>query len=359
MTLCERLWPALQAVDSSSGALGTAVWLTLDKLLPLLVQAPADTATRRKWIDRLYSAVQDDGVDYLFQVRRIWGIICKEPDLIREWADRLLELVSSLSSLSGKFIYSPDNIMCFSCLLEAGRYNELQSLLKSASHRHWSEQYYWAEALRRQGKIEEAISFAEDCRSPLGYDDTAITCFCERLLIEEGHWEQAYKQYGRFLRVGHTYLNQYRAIVKKYPQLETRRILQDLIDDSDNPGNWFAAAGSAGHMDIAYTCALNGTLNPGTLITAAYQNRFDAPEFSFAVALRAMDLLLEGYGYEIEWATLVRAVDALRDAAAALGKPAVSVKFIQNLALRIANNNDFPATQIRQLLMSDWPDISW
>src|ERR1043166_4843591 len=63
--LMERLWPALEKIDTSSGALGTAVNRTLDELIPILIEAPADLATRTKWTDRLYKAVMDDGVDYL------------------------------------------------------------------------------------------------------------------------------------------------------------------------------------------------------------------------------------------------------------------------------------------------------
>ena len=40
--LMEKLWPALAHVDSSSGALGTAVNKTLDALIPTIIKAPAD-----------------------------------------------------------------------------------------------------------------------------------------------------------------------------------------------------------------------------------------------------------------------------------------------------------------------------
>lgn len=63
--LIEELWPALQHVDSSSGALGTAVNRTLDELIPLLAKAPADAKARDKWPERLWQAMENDGVDYL------------------------------------------------------------------------------------------------------------------------------------------------------------------------------------------------------------------------------------------------------------------------------------------------------
>ena len=42
VSLMERLWPALQGIDTSSGALGGAVSGALDELIPILISAPAD-----------------------------------------------------------------------------------------------------------------------------------------------------------------------------------------------------------------------------------------------------------------------------------------------------------------------------
>ncbi len=60
----ERLWPALQGVDSSSGALGSAVNRTIEQLIPPFADAPAGENTRRKWLERLYDAVLEDGVGF-------------------------------------------------------------------------------------------------------------------------------------------------------------------------------------------------------------------------------------------------------------------------------------------------------
>ena len=46
----ERLWPALEDIDTSSGALGSVVHRTLDDLIPILISAPADVATRSAWL---------------------------------------------------------------------------------------------------------------------------------------------------------------------------------------------------------------------------------------------------------------------------------------------------------------------
>ncbi len=74
--LMEKIWPALQHVDSSSGALGSAVNKALDVLIPIIVNAPVDEKTRENWLDRLWQAMEDDGVDYLSPVGDRWGEIC-------------------------------------------------------------------------------------------------------------------------------------------------------------------------------------------------------------------------------------------------------------------------------------------
>lgn len=89
VALMERLWPALQDIDTSSGALGGAVHKTLDALIPILIKAPADPKTCGKWLERLYEAVQEDGVQYLTSVEERWGEIAVYPEHINAYADRL------------------------------------------------------------------------------------------------------------------------------------------------------------------------------------------------------------------------------------------------------------------------------
>jgi hypothetical protein len=74
--LMERIWPALEHVDSSSGALGGGVGWTQTELLPLVIDAPADRKTRDLWLDRLFQAIEEDGVDYLCLVQERWGELC-------------------------------------------------------------------------------------------------------------------------------------------------------------------------------------------------------------------------------------------------------------------------------------------
>lgn len=63
--LLEKLSPALCQVDSSSGALGNATYAAVEELAPVIASAQADLATRRKWLDRLFAALQEDDPPYI------------------------------------------------------------------------------------------------------------------------------------------------------------------------------------------------------------------------------------------------------------------------------------------------------
>src|SRR5256886_10442349 len=81
VSLMERLWPALEDIDTSSGALGGAIHRTLAELIPILISAPADVKTRGAWLERLFQAGMDHGVQYLSQGEGRWGGIAGYPQL--------------------------------------------------------------------------------------------------------------------------------------------------------------------------------------------------------------------------------------------------------------------------------------
>jgi hypothetical protein len=93
--LIEKLWPALEHVGSSSGVLGSAVNKTLDQLLPVIIDAPADAKTRQKWLERLWQAMEEDGVDYLGPVGDRWGEVCGSVDTANQWAEELMPTLRS------------------------------------------------------------------------------------------------------------------------------------------------------------------------------------------------------------------------------------------------------------------------
>ena len=105
VALLERLWPALQDIDTSTGALGRAVSATLEKLISLLFDAPADQLVRQKWLERLFTAIQEDGVDYLAPLEDRWGEICVFPELAVVWVEFLMPTVRRVWSDHNSFTF--------------------------------------------------------------------------------------------------------------------------------------------------------------------------------------------------------------------------------------------------------------
>ena len=321
VSLMERIWPAFQDIDTSSGALGTAVGRTFSELIPILADAPADHATRSKWLERLFEAVQNDGVEYLGPVEERWGEIAHYPGLINEYADRLIGMVRRAWSDHQSSQHVTGTSICLSCLLEAGRYDELQELLATRRTKFWSWHRFGAEALVRQGLWEAAMAFAEGVRdtSNSRYEDNSIDCFCERLLIQHGRTDEAYRKYGLRATRGTTNLAIYRALARQYPDLDRRRILLDLIESRGDKGKWFAAAKDEGFLDIALECAGTHGADPSTLVRAARDFGEAEPRFAASVALMAIGQLLGGGGYNPPLSDAEGAVAYLFTAAQRIG----------------------------------------
>lgn len=298
--LMERIWPAFEHTDTSSGALGGAIYRTLNVLIPILVKAPADQRTRAKWLKRLTRAIEEDGVDYLAPVEERFGEIAVYPDLVNQYADDRLDLIKMAWSQGERFGFVKGASICLSCLLEAGRHEELMTLLDLRSSRSWYEDKFGAEALLRQGRPEDALAFAEQMLAGdrPGYSHGEIARFCEGLLLQLGRSDEAYRVYGLPNASGTTYLATYRSLVKRYPNHDTRAILVDLMEEHGASGKWFAAAKDAGHFDIALDCAAQSSVEPATLIRAARDFQEKDPRFAATVALQAVSHLLNGRGYE-------------------------------------------------------------
>ena len=300
VSLMERIWPAFQGIDTSSGALGGAVFRTITELIPILTAAPADHATRSKWLERLFEAVQNDGVEYLAPLEGRWGEIAQYPDLIDEYADRMIEMVRRAWADHQTFNHVIGTSICLSCLLEGGRYAELQELLATRRMKFWSWHMFGAEALVRQGLWESAIAYAEAARSVTNpcFSETSIDRFCEKLLIDHGRSDEAYRGYGLRAAGGTTNLTVYRSLVRTYPDRDRRQMLLDLIETRGDKGKWFAAAKDSGFFDIAIECAAAHGADPSTLVRAARDFCGKEPQFAATVALLALSSLLDGGGYD-------------------------------------------------------------
>lgn len=90
VALIERLSPALENIDSSSGAIGTAVNHAIAELVPIITDAPADERTRAVWLKRLFDAHAADQIPYSERLADCWGELCGSVNVASAWADRLI-----------------------------------------------------------------------------------------------------------------------------------------------------------------------------------------------------------------------------------------------------------------------------
>ncbi len=332
--LMEKLWPALEHIDTSSGALGSAVYKALDVLIPIIVKAPADDKTHGKWLDRLWQAMADDGVDYLGPVGDRWGEICGSAEVAGRWADELVSTLRSCWSDPNPGRYFHDTTACLSCLLAAGRYQELLELLELDRHPMWHYRRYGVEALLALGKKADAVQYAEASRG-LNQPDSVIDQACEEILISSGLHEEAYQRYGLSAAVGNSYIARFRAVAKRYPMKDNSQILTDLIATTPGEeGKWFATAKEIKLFDLALELANRTHCDPKTLTRAARDYLDSEPAFALGSAMAALRWLNEGWGFDATSVDVVEAYGRAMDAAARL------------------DNIDDVTEQIRQLVES-------
>jgi hypothetical protein len=316
--LMEKIWPALEHVDSSSGALGSAVNKTLGDLIPTIVSAPADEKTRNNWLDRLWQAMEDDGVDYLSPVGDRWGEICGSPEVAGRWADELVSTLRSCWSDPNPGSYFHGTTACLSCLLATGRYGELLDLLELPRYPSWHYRRYGVEALRAMGRKAEAVQYAEASRG-LNQPDSVIDQACEEILISSGLHEEAYRRYGLSAAVGNSYIARFRSVAKRYPMKDKAQILSDFIATTPGEeGKWFATAKELELYDLALELANRSPCDPKTLTRAARDYLYTEPAFALGSAIAALRWLSEGWGYEVTSIDVVEAYDRAMDAAAKL-----------------------------------------
>ncbi len=296
----EKVSPALEQVDSSSGAIGTAVNNAIVELVEIIASAPADRKTREKWLERIWEAYQDDDIPYIELLGDYWGELCASKEIASQWADRLLDgcrmAWSPDPSLRGFFKGTTN---CLSALLFAERHQELLDLLEMEPHQIWDYRRYGVKALAALGRKGEAIRYAEERRC-LNDSPFAIARACEEILLSSGLVDEAYRRYGLLANQAGTYLAWFRAVAKKYPNRHPAAILQDLVAlTPGEEGKWFAAAKDAGLFDEAIALANRSPCSPQTLTRAARDFAVKNPGFAIEAGMAALRWLVEGYGYEV------------------------------------------------------------
>ncbi len=317
--LMEKLWPALEQVDSSSGALGTAVGRAMDVLVQVVIDAPADPKTRAKWLERLWQAREEDGVDYLSRVGDRWGEVCGSTEVANEWADRLIGIVRSCWNDPSPGAYFGGTSACLSCLVVTKRYDELLELLGQCRYSFWHYREYGVRALLAMGKRAEALKYAEASRD-LNQPDSVIDEACENILISSGLMDEAYERYGITANRRATYLGWFRAVTKRYPDKPKTEILADLIAATPgDEGKWFATAKDLKMYELALDLAARGRCDPKTLNRAARDHLESNPKFALGAAVAALEHIDDGDGYEITGLDVHTAYDYAKQAATALG----------------------------------------
>ncbi|MES9829423.1 MAG: hypothetical protein ABW201_14245 [Candidatus Thiodiazotropha sp.] len=329
--LMEKIWPALEHVDSSSGALGSAVNKTLDDLIPILVNAPADEKTRNAWLDRLWQAMADDGVDFLSPVGDRWGEICGSIEVAGRWGDDLVSTLRSCWTDQNPGNYFHGATACLSCLLTTGRYEVLLDLLELPRYPSWHYRRYGVEALLSMGRKAEAVQYAEASRG-LNEPDSVIDQTCEQILISSGLYEEAYRRYGLSAAVANSYIARFRSVAKRYPMKDKSQILSDLIATTPGEdGKWFATAKELELYDLALELANRSPCDPKTLTRAARDYLDPEPAFALGSAIAALRWLSEGWGYEVTSVDVAEAYDRAMDAAARLNRVGDVTKRIRQL----------------------------
>jgi len=318
VSLMERIWPALQDVDTSSGALGGAVYWAQGELLPIAIEAPADRKTRDNWLDRLWQSIEDDGVDYLSLVQDRWGELCVSPEIASCWADRFHDLLRTAWSDPRLGNYVRGTGVCLSSLLAADRHQELLAVLALQHFPFWHSPKFGMQALISDGRMEEELAYAEASRG-LNQPDVAIDAACEKILLDVGRVDEAYEKYALTANGSSTGLATFRALVRKYPGRDPKKILLDLARSTDEPGRWFVAAKDAGFLDLALEFANTGRTDPRTLSRESRDFLKTDARFCLEVGQLSIQRILEGYGYELTGIDVLDAFNHYMASAQTLG----------------------------------------
>ncbi len=347
----EKVSPALERVDSSSGAIGTAVNNAIDALVPIITGAPADEKTRARWLARLWDAYQEDEIPYLERLGDRWGELCGSKGLASRWADELIGI--------SRMAWSPDPSLrgffkgttnCLSALLAAERYDELLDLLEMAPYKMWHYHKYGVRALAGMGRKAEAIRYAEETRG-LNDSPVAIARACEEVLLSSGRVDEAYRRYGLVANQAGTYLAWFRAVARKYPHKKPAEILEDLVGMTPGEeGKWFAAAKSAGLFDEAIALANRTPCSPQTLTRAARDFAEKNPAFALEAGLAALRWIVDGYGYEITRINVLNAYTHTMEAADNAGRVAETRDRIRGMLAGNAPAGDFVAAALERHL---------
>lgn len=155
----------------------------LGDLTAVIVKAEVDMKKREIWLRRLWNAIQEDGYGYIESLADRWGELCIEKEIASRWADEFIGAVKSSFQYGGCFKGSS---ACLSCLLAAGRTEELLGLLKLAPYTWWHYRRFGVQALLQLGDKAAALCYAKES---VGLNDSSME-------MEEVCQDNIFKQAG-------------------------------------------------------------------------------------------------------------------------------------------------------------------
>ena len=249
----EKVFPAVRDAESSWGALGSAAYGAVEALVPIIAAAPVSDAVRTKWLDRLWEAIEVYDPRYLWPLGDHWGDLCVTPEFASRWADCHLPMLKDMADERRRGLgpYFTGASLCYSALFKAGRHNEILGLLEADPSPVWLYLIWGGRVLAARQQVDDAIAYLEtrlDERAPMG----TLARFAEEVLLRAGRRAEAYTKYAVAANQANSRLATYRAIAKKYPEIEPDRLLRDLIDATPGEeGKWFATAKTLKRLDLA------------------------------------------------------------------------------------------------------------
>ena len=323
----EKLTPAIEQVDSSSGAIGSAVNKAIETLVQIIAKAEVEPRVRQRWLERLWQAIEDDGISYIESLADHWGALCADAKTAQRWIDEFKPMVEYAwrPHANGHGYYNGTSA-CLSAMMAAGHFEQLLALLELAPHKFWHDRQWGVKALVALGRKAEAIRYAEASRG-LNAPDSYISELCEEILLSSGMAAEAYQRYAVAANQATTNLATFRAITKKYPGITAEQILRDLVASTPGAeGKWFAAAKDAGLFDLAIELVTHSPTDPRTLARAARDFAESQPTFAFAAGLASLRWISLGHGYDITGLDVLDAHSAVMLAAAKAGLDEQQVK---------------------------------
>lgn len=324
--LLEKISPALEQVDSSSGAIGSWVNRAIETLVPIITKAPVPTSTRQLWLERLWQALQDDEMPYIELMGEYWGELCADAELATQWADTFSSGIELVCNTPG-FAYYKGTTAYFSSLYAADRHEELLAKLQKPTFSGWWYRQWGVRSLIALDRKAEALRYAESSKQIINSPTMAIDQVCEDILLSSGLIEEAYNRYALSANQGTTHLATFRALVKKYPMKQASDILNDLVaHHPGSEGKWFASAKDAGLFELAIELVNKSPTDPRTLIRASRDYAEKQPDFAVSAGMAALYWMAKGYGYEITSADVLNAYSFVLSAAGNAGMTEAHIK---------------------------------